>query len=110
MYVKYITFTFTAGVSDNQPLSETSVIGLITPASFGATSLSLLAGENPDTTPYLPVFDCGNALVTFTVDPSAARHYDFTDDFPASVKNIKIKSEAGSIPDGTKVKLVVKKT
>lgn len=108
MYVKTIQFKFTSGISDKQTLSETSVIGIRLPASFGGTSIALKAGELINDTTYLDVYDCSNALITFTVDATAARHYDFTDDFPASIRNVQLVS--AGVPDGTIVKLVVKAT
>lgn len=80
------TVTFAASTtSDAITLDSGEVVaGMLTPASLGVASLSILFSL--DGVNYVDVYDSSNALITQTVDASASRMYDFTDSrFPMSL-------------------------
>ncbi len=105
--VKIINFTFTLGTTEAKRLDGKSIIGFITPASLGATEITLKASQDLEGT-YYDVYDCSNDLINFVVDTSAARHYDVTDDFPASVENVKFVANASI--SGKTLQVIVKNT
>ena len=65
-------------------LSGACPVAIVTPASFGQTTITFTAATTRDGT-YYPVYDSTGTLITLTVSSSSASWTDITTIFPASV-------------------------
>jgi hypothetical protein len=77
-------------------------MALITPASFGATSITFEAATTFGGT-YTPVYDETGAAITITVSSTNAGWYDLTNIFPASVQFVKLVASASITKTATLV-------
>lgn len=74
-------------------IAGTRIVGLVTPASLGATVVTFLASTSLAGT-YVDVNDADGAALSITVSTSSAGWADLTSVFPASIRFIKIKVNA----------------
>lgn len=106
MRLVHIPVTFIGTTTEPKTLDDKVIIGIKVPASFGATLITVKDSPAADGT-FLDVYDCGDNIVSFTIDNTAARHYDLTDDFPASVQTIKLVAN-NAAADGKTITLIAK--
>lgn len=83
------TLSFTASTA-SAPISADLILGIQTPASFGASSITLLYCETVDGT-YLPVYtEAGTTspIGISNVDATNAAFYDLSNIFPLALQKI----------------------
>lgn len=83
------------GVSDAFNLANEVIMGIITPDSFGATSIGFQVATRQDSDQAAPTYKTlcdgsnGNAIAA-TVDASTGKHYDITTIAPTSFGTAKL--------------------
>ena len=83
------TLAFTAS-ADSAPISAGLILGIQTPASFGATSITMLYSETVGGT-YIPVYtEAGTTspIGITNVDPTNAAFYDLSNNFPIALSKV----------------------
>lgn len=87
------TLTFTAGTVSNEviDLKGRVPMAIVTPASFGATSITFQASDSPTGT-FRAVYNDTGAAITVTVSSTLTAWTDITSIFPASVQFVKLVS------------------
>lgn len=84
-----ITWTASATSAAVDIFTRQPPMGLVIPASFGATSVTFEAAPTADGT-YYPVRDDRGQAITVTIDGTNAAWYDLTNIFPASIRWVKL--------------------
>lgn len=91
--LKYRTLTFTGSATSAElDIGCSTVVGVIVPASFTATTLKLQSAEKLGGTyvdEYLVDQSMTTTLFQFTVDGTASRQYSFGGSFPPDVRYAK---------------------
>lgn len=88
-YDKVASIAAAATESQMIDLAGCKVVGLITPASLGATAITFKAATTDNGT-FIDVNDETGAKITVTVHTSNAGWADLTNIFPASVRFVKV--------------------
>lgn len=106
-HTEYADATFTDAVSNKIQLGGKKVLGLLTPASLGGTTITFNAGILPSDT-FVQVRDETNTAILVNVDATSSYYYDLTNIFPASLEFITLSCTSAT--NGKVIKLALQYT